>query len=1358
MSTKRIISFILIMVLVITSLPVTMKAAGSKPANIIKNLPSKVYIGSRQLTCEEGIYAEDDIDNELFSVKKGVVTIKKKFIDNFALTTYQTFNGRTSVMEDGKSYTYDDSNKCYTNSDGDELLIGASVNLGQWEDELNEWKVYVSKLKNAKKPIFTLTVDDDVTSFPAVTRYGDGISNDWVGLMMCAESTYQYFKNVVLPSQVKRVSDGVFFNAYIENVYVDSEEIKTFSKKMFMNTVIKHADFSKLDEKITEIGDYCFYKFNTSKSIENLSGVGNIMEEGSLKHYDCIIKLPHFNNVNRLGISSFLEASLDNTEIDFSNNQVLENGWDVRGTTIPTASMFCGVVAHKLNLKNCTQLKDIGYIAYCDLYEIDLSGCSNIVSLGSGCYDGTMFVQKAGYTSMQLYYSQIDKVILPKSLISMGDRGINHCNIGEIDLSNVKFIQGNFLGYEYNGQFNQSANVNKDVLFDRGIKNNLIYNVLTFKKLDLSSVVYWGVQNNQFHENASMFDETDTGDFEFVKPRELTWINAINIPSSNPALNGYSFMIAEDGKIGSMILKEMREVNVSDHFMRWNFSYVNTKYGVTGNNPQWGLCFTLDIDPGSNVEFASIVSMKASILKEINKNGIDDFINNFVQTGDGMDNANPKYALSNYYTLFNSANPTNVIGYAMLSNEDTTAMQNYYKGIKSNIDCFGSYSNLVAANGSEDLIVPALPYLKEEYMTKIDNIKVNTNLADQSDEYINSLTETDLKSILSVECLYNDGHKECISEYSIKDFKYENNKVSFQIYARNLSKVYEISKYGIDVDSEHFLNAYDFTVRKKNMSIDIKRSIDDITLLGDTVVKPMETKYYQSEVLHTGYLANKNVDWELSGATDNNTQISNEGNLQVGENETAKYITIKAMSSADHSVYKTKKVKIAYQASAVNITGRDLFLPNANDSFNAVVEKKDLVSQDVTWFLEGNQSSGTKVKSDGSFVTDKSEAADELIVSAVSDDESGNKKGMKTIKLYCKIVGDDVVEVNQKGQYNIPESDYFIFSMRGNKSNDTKVSKTGSLFVAEDEGADSITLVYANKLDSNEKLEKNVTIKQRVDSVTVHGKNELYYGDTTSLTAEVKGSPNAPKTVSWLILGNTSADTRIDGNGKLIVGDNETANQLTIKATSTYDTSKSGTHLISLKKMNTLIVEPKKPEKKIAKNKEHILVASKVIAKGDTFAIKILNSKGCKIKWKTSKKGVVSIKGMKIHARKNGKTTLTCTVVKNSKLVYRFKVKVIVKNTGYHTLNTEKKKTKKLGKPKLLLDKTVFLGSKYKFKFKNYKGAKISYSSYNKKIVKIKGNSIVPKKEGYTYLIVSVNQNGKTTKYMLHVKVQKKLV
>lgn len=86
-----------------------------------------------------------------------------------------------------------------------------------------------------------------------------------------------------------------------------------------------------------------------------------------------------------------------------------------------------------------------------------------------------------------------------------------------------------------------------------------------------------------------------------------------------------------------------------------------------------------------------------------------------------------------------------------------------------------------------------------------------------------------------------------------------------------------------------------------------------------------------------------------------------------------------------------------------------------------------------------------------------------------------------------------------------------------------------------------------------------------VSTVTVSpATTSVRKGNTQSFSAAVTGENDPAQTVTWDVVGENSADTKITNAGVLTVGSEETAATITIKATSTIDTSKSGTATVAV--------------------------------------------------------------------------------------------------------------------------------------------------------------------------------------------------
>ena len=162
------------------------------------------------------------------------------------------------------------------------------------------------------------------------------------------------------------------------------------------------------------------------------------------------------------------------------------------------------------------------------------------------------------------------------------------------------------------------------------------------------------------------------------------------------------------------------------------------------------------------------------------------------------------------------------------------------------------------------------------------------------------------------------------------------------------------------------------------------------------------------------------------------------------------------------------------------------------------------------------------------------------------------------------IVGDDSIRVGNQSSYtaNISSTGDLdksvTWSLSGNTSKDTKVNAGGVVTVGTDEAAPVITLKAVSNFDNSWSAQKPIIVTQFVDSVTVRGDKHVACGTEKTYTATVTGSDYVNKNVTWKISGNTSEDTTIDENGKLVMAINENAAKITVTATSVFDTTKSG--------------------------------------------------------------------------------------------------------------------------------------------------------------------------------------------------------
>ena len=152
--------------------------------------------------------------------------------------------------------------------------------------------------------------------------------------------------------------------------------------------------------------------------------------------------------------------------------------------------------------------------------------------------------------------------------------------------------------------------------------------------------------------------------------------------------------------------------------------------------------------------------------------------------------------------------------------------------------------------------------------------------------------------------------------------------------------------------------------------------------------------------------------------------------------------------------------------------------------------------------------------------------------------------------------------------------DAVIWSLEGAQKAGTTITSSGLLTVAADETADKITVKVCSEKDAEkyDTVTLNVLEKLAIDSVEVDPQSTtLFVGDSEVFTATVTGTDTHE--VEWQLTGNSSANTTITPNEQtctLAVGEDETAEVLTIVVTSVKDPTKSATASITVKQITII--------------------------------------------------------------------------------------------------------------------------------------------------------------------------------------------
>jgi hypothetical protein len=144
------------------------------------------------------------------------------------------------------------------------------------------------------------------------------------------------------------------------------------------------------------------------------------------------------------------------------------------------------------------------------------------------------------------------------------------------------------------------------------------------------------------------------------------------------------------------------------------------------------------------------------------------------------------------------------------------------------------------------------------------------------------------------------------------------------------------------------------------------------------------------------------------------------------------------------------------------------------------------------------------------------------------------------------------------------------WTLQGATSPGTNISSNGLLTVNSRDTANTLTVRATST--SNNDIFGIATVSLTgaiVTEITIYPNSvNVSKGASQDFTATVTGHYNPPQTVSWSVSGNGSGSTTINSNGRLFVAENETAMNLTVTATSTYDNRVSNTAIVTVSAPN----------------------------------------------------------------------------------------------------------------------------------------------------------------------------------------------
>jgi len=260
-------------------------------------------------------------------------------------------------------------------------------------------------------------------------------------------------------------------------------------------------------------------------------------------------------------------------------------------------------------------------------------------------------------------------------------------------------------------------------------------------------------------------------------------------------------------------------------------------------------------------------------------------------------------------------------------------------------------------------------------------------------------------------------------------------------------------------------------------------------------------------------------------------------------------------------------------------------LKGSTIQFTATVKGNNKPSQDVIWSIMGDKSSNTSInEKSGLLFIATDETTDILTITATSSINK-TKTGVAIVTI-PQVTSVDVNPANisvNKGQTQqftsvVNGSDgispLVTWTVIDNESIITHINTDGLLTIDVEETATTLTVRATSSFDTNQSGISIVTVTDLMQTVTdvviSPATATILKGQSQQFEVVVNGNNNPPQAVTWDVTGGLVNNTSINSNGLLFVADDESAETLTVTATSTFDDTKSSTATVTVTDTETI--------------------------------------------------------------------------------------------------------------------------------------------------------------------------------------------
>ena len=325
-------------------------------------------------------------------------------------------------------------------------------------------------------------------------------------------------------------------------------------------------------------------------------------------------------------------------------------------------------------------------------------------------------------------------------------------------------------------------------------------------------------------------------------------------------------------------------------------------------------------------------------------------------------------------------------------------------------------------------------------------------------------------------------------------------------------------------------------------------------------------------------------------------------NQITGITDIMEYLDMKSGGHDENYLAREDTININLNNQNIELTVEEpIYLDQYPNTVNIDLPKifTQLLAIDVNRTAFGETSQNGRVESEGKYVTLNTNTAGDKkgVVEVIAMSGNGSAvdtcvgKGTKATINY-KVVERKVTKVTITEKVDIMklgESAMFkavvegenldntniVWIVSDNTSADTKIEANGKLTIGADETAAEVVVMAVSEFDPTKSTQVKVEIyENKPVVVTMELTPEsvvVKTGTTQEFTATVTAPEGTDTAVVWTVEGNLSENTKVSENGVLTVAADETAETLTVKATSKADDRVNKTATVTVEKVVTTV-------------------------------------------------------------------------------------------------------------------------------------------------------------------------------------------